>query len=84
MDRAKTPNEFGKLTPQGQWLDNQKAAEFLNAYGKIPYATPPIEINLPAGMGQVIRPSGEIVPATKVRVVINRATGKIRSAIPIE
>ncbi|GAA0077325.1 hypothetical protein UT300005_17030 [Clostridium sp. CTA-5] len=83
MDRAKTPNKIGELTPQGQWLDNQKAAEFLNDYGEIPYATPPIEIDLPEVIGQVILPSGEIVTATKVRVVVNSKTGKIRSAIPI-
>lgn len=36
---------------QGQWLDNQKAAEFINSKGKIKEAT---TFDLPPGMGQKV------------------------------
>lgn len=78
LDRARGTN-----TPQGQWLNNQEAANYLNKYGKIEYSQPPKEIPIPDGLGQVIFPDGSIKTATKCRVVINKATGKIRSAIPI-
>lgn len=63
---------------QGQWLDNQKAAEFLDSLGEVKEVT---EVNLPKGLGQIITPSGEIVEATKIRVVPS-PTG-IKTAFPI-
>jgi hypothetical protein len=63
---------------QGQWLDNQKAADFLFSKGKIKEKT---TFDLPAGMGQVITPTGQIVPATKV-IVVSSASG-IKTAYPI-
>ncbi|MDE6312578.1 MAG: hypothetical protein K2M46_03000 [Lachnospiraceae bacterium] len=83
LDRARTPNHRGECVPKGQWLNNQLAAEYLNSCGKIEYSNPPVEIVIPKGLGQVIHPDGTITPATKARIVINKSTGKIRSAIPI-
>lgn len=83
LDRAKTPNAKGEYVSQGQWLNNQAAAEYLNEYGKIEYSNPPVEIPIPKGLAQVIHPDGTITEATKARIVINKKTGKIRSAIPI-
>ena len=84
LDRAKTPNAKGEYVSQGQWLNNQTAAEYLNEYGKIEYSNPPVEIPIPKGLAQVIHPDGTITEATKARIVINQKTGKIRSAIPID
>jgi len=74
IDRAK-----GTAQEQGQWIDNQKAAEFLNSNGKINEVT---EIDIPEGFGHVITPQGEIVPATRARVIPSRS-GKIKTAFPI-
>ncbi len=63
---------------QGQWLDNQKAAEHLKSLGDI---KEPTTISIPQGLGQVITPTGEIVPATKA-IVVPSATG-IKTAYPI-
>ena len=74
IDRARTTGNN-----QGQWLDNQKVAEILNVNGEI---TKPTIIDIPEGVGQVITPTGEIIPATKACVVPSPA-GKIRTAYPI-
>ncbi|SFR69527.1 RHS repeat-associated core domain-containing protein [Anaeromicropila populeti] len=63
---------------QGQWLNNQRAAEFLEFLGNI---TEPITVSIPKGLGQVITPTGNIVPATKA-IVVPSATG-IKTAFPI-
>lgn len=60
-----------------------KHAEYLNDYGTIPHSNPPVEIEIPEGLGQVIMSNGSIVSAKKARVVINKKTGKIRTAFPI-
>jgi len=72
-DRARSTGDN-----QGQWLDNQKAADFLNSKGEITEVT---TLDLPAGMGQVITPTGEIIDATKV-IVVPSASG-IKTAYPI-
>lgn len=63
---------------QGQWLDNQEAAEYLKSLGDI---TKPTIVSIPKGLGQVITPAGEIVPATKA-IVVPSSTG-IKTAYPI-
>ena len=73
MDRARSTGNN-----QGQWLDNQKAAEFLEALGNI---KEPTTVSIPEGIGQVITPTGEIVTATKA-IVVPSATG-IKTAYPI-
>ncbi len=40
----------GTNTPQGQWLNNQEVAEYLNKYGVIEYSQPPQEISIPEGL----------------------------------
>lgn len=49
MDRARSTGKN-----QGQWLDNEKAAEFLCSKGVIKEV---MTFDLPAGMGQVITPT---------------------------
>jgi hypothetical protein len=60
-----TARSTGK--PQGQWLDNQAAADLLMSHrGAI---TGPTTISIPSGLGQVIRPDGTIVAATQAILV---------------
>ena len=63
---------------QGQWLDNQKAADFLDSLGNI---NEPTTVSIPEGLGQVITPTGEILPADKA-IVVPSLTG-IKTAYPI-
>ncbi|MFE6799894.1 RHS repeat-associated core domain-containing protein [Paenibacillus chitinolyticus] len=72
-DRARTEGD------QGQWLNNEKAADFLHSLGEI---TEVKEIDLPAGLGQVITRTGDIVSSNKVRVVPS-PKGGIKTAYPI-
>ena len=72
-DRARSTG-----TNQGQWLDNQKSAEYLKSLGEIKET---ITVSIPNGLGQVITPTGKIVPATKA-IVVPSETG-IRTAYPI-
>ncbi|AUM95024.1 MULTISPECIES: hypothetical protein [Clostridium] len=74
IDRA-----IGTGNDQGQWLDNQKVAEFLNSNGKVSKV---IEIDIPEGLGRVITPTGEIISATRARIVPSK-NGKIKTAFPI-
>lgn len=68
------------MTEQGQWLDNQKVAEFLNSLGPI---DKPTIVNIPEGLGQIIKPSWDIIPATRAVIIPNSKTGKIRTAFPV-
>lgn len=72
VDRAR-----GKNTPQGQWLDNQKAAEILNGVKVDGVAA----IKIPDGLGQVIKPDGTI-GAAEWALVVPRADG-IKTSFPI-
>lgn len=74
MDRA-----AGTGNSQGQFLDNSAAADFLSAYKGI---TSPTIVNLPAGLGQVISPSGSIVQATRVLIVPKKGGG-FKTAYPV-
>jgi RHS repeat-associated protein len=65
---------------QGQWLNNQDAADFLSQHSNM---TKPDVVDIPQGMGQVIKPDGSIVPATKAQLV-PKPGGGFRSAYPIE
>ena len=63
---------------QGQWLENQKTSEFLDSLENI---KEPTTVSIPNGLGQVITPTGEIIPATKA-IVVPSANG-IKTAYPI-
>src|SRR5207253_2109018 len=73
IDRARAKG------PQGQWLDNDKAAEFLSQFeGKL---SGPTTVPLPEGLGQVVLPDGTTVKATSATLVPS-ATG-FQSAYPV-
>jgi hypothetical protein len=63
---------------QGQWTDNQKTVDFLDSLGEIKEVK---VVDIPSGLGQVIKPNGEIVQATKA-IVVPFKSG-IRTAYPI-
>jgi RHS repeat-associated protein len=65
---------------QGQWLDNDEAAIFLRSV-HLPDAQPRT-IDIPEGLGQVIRADGSIVPARQAFLVPSR-NGLYKSAYPI-
>lgn len=73
MDRAK-----GTGTDQGQWLDNDKAAEFLSKVD----VDGPASIRIPSGLGQVIKPDGTILKADDWARVVPTETG-FKTAFPI-
>jgi RHS repeat-associated protein len=61
VDRARA------LGPQGQWLDNEKAADFLAQFeGRL---TGPTTVPLPPGLGQIVNADGSIVPAVQATLV---------------
>ena len=72
MDRARSTGNN-----QGQWLNNDSAANFLSDLS----IQGPVSTRIPAGLGQVIRPDGSIVSATWARVV--PGPDGIRTAFPI-
>ncbi|NEW04688.1 hypothetical protein GK047_01470 [Paenibacillus sp. SYP-B3998] len=74
MDRARSTKD-----DQGQWLNNEQAADFLHSLGSISEV---IDVDIPTGLGQIITPSGEIISATRARIVPS-GTG-IKTAFPIK
>jgi hypothetical protein len=73
----------GTGKPQGQWLDNDKAAEFLRKQrGAIDETQLYTDVDIPDGLGQVIMPDGSIRPATKARL-IPKASGGYETTYPI-
>lgn len=70
----------GTGNSQGQFTNNDAAADFLSQHNGI---TSPTTVDLPAGLGQVIKPSGEIVSATKVTIVPKKGGG-FKTAYPVE
>jgi hypothetical protein len=62
---ADTARSTGK--PQGQWLNNQAAADLLQSHRA--GLNGPTPVNIPQGLGQVIMPDGSIVAATKAMLV---------------
>jgi len=71
-DRAR-----GTGTPQGQWTDNEKAAQFLSGV-KVEGTT---VVKIPEGLGQVIMPDGTIVKTEWARIV--PSGNGVRSAFPV-
>jgi RHS repeat-associated protein len=66
---------------QGQWLNNEAAANFLRQFDGL--LSGPAGVNLPKGLGQVIKPNGSIVPATRA-ILIPKGGGGFRTAFPVE
>jgi RHS repeat-associated protein len=62
---ADTARSTGK--PQGQWLDNQAAADLLQSHRA--ELVGPASIRIPDGLGQVIMPDGSIVNATRATLI---------------
>jgi hypothetical protein len=58
----------GKKQAQGQWLDNEKVADFLRDL-RANIGDDPKIIDIPEGLGQLILPDGTIVPATRAQIV---------------
>ncbi len=80
VTRNLTGRARGTGNPQGQWLNNQAAARWLarqvvDVQGSI-YVR-----GLPSGLGQVIMPSGEVVPANGAEIYF-KPDGSIRTAFP--
>ena len=67
----------GTGTPQGQWLDNSAAADFLSSLG----LDGPVSVQIPDGLGQLVMPDGSTSPANWATVVPSN-TG-LRTAYPI-
>lgn len=66
--------------PQGQWLNNEAAAQFLAA--QRPYIQGPTSMSIPQGLGQVVMPNGSVVSATRATLVPS-ANGGFVTAYPI-
>jgi RHS repeat-associated protein len=66
---------------EGQWLDDNAAAEFLRPFAET-LSGPATYLSIPSGLGRVIRPDGTFVPATGVTMAPNRQGG-FRTAYPI-
>ncbi|MGK4009229.1 RHS repeat-associated core domain-containing protein [Sorangium sp. So ce1036] len=76
-----TGRAAGTKEPQGQWLDNDAAATFLAEQRSSIAEVKAVEI--PKGLGQVVRSDGAIVPATKA-VLVPAPNGGYKTAYPIE
>ncbi|HEY0791533.1 MAG TPA: RHS repeat-associated core domain-containing protein [Chthoniobacterales bacterium] len=70
----------GTGDPQGQWLDNQQAADVLSQHYPL---SGPKQIDIPPGLGQVINPDGTTDPNVTRAQVVPKRDGTIRSAFPI-
>jgi hypothetical protein len=76
LDRAQA------LGPQGQWLNNAEAANFLrNTLGNNATTFGDFGVKLPPGLGRVIMPDGSIVEAPYAYVIRN-SRGIIKTAYP--
>ncbi|MFE4399540.1 Hint domain-containing protein, partial [Kitasatospora sp. NPDC056808] len=74
-DRARSTNN-----QQGQWLDNDAAAEFLQ--GLHVEGAGPRSVRIPDGLGQVIMPDGSIVQA-RAATIIPSPNGLYKTGFPI-
>jgi RHS repeat-associated protein len=81
--RDLTGRAGGTGQSQGQWTNNQEAANFLA--GQRPGLQPGENVvPIPPGLGQVVRPDGSVVPATHAVLVPNDETGGYRTGYPID
>ena len=65
---------------QGQWLNNDSAAQFLDQHKNVEQVT---TFDIPNGIGQVIRPDGSVVGASKATLVPKKSGG-LKTAYPVE
>ncbi|MFI1331226.1 hypothetical protein ACH4U7_14005 [Streptomyces sp. NPDC020845] len=65
---------------QGQWLDNDAAAEFLKKAHL--EGAGPRSVRIPNGLGQVILPDGSIVPA-RAATIVPSPNGLYKTAYPV-
>jgi hypothetical protein len=79
--RSLTGRAASTQAEQGQWLDNAKAANFLQDM-RPKIGDTPIQVDIPENLGQVILPNGTIVPATRAQIV-PVAGGGYKTAYPI-
>ena len=63
-------------------LNNKEAAKLL-AKERNCIAAPSKDVDIPAGLGQVIMPDGTKAPVTRARLVPNEITGGYTTAFPI-
>jgi hypothetical protein len=80
--RDLTGRAGGTGQPQGQWLNNDVAAQNIFSQAQTLNISAPTHISIPQGLGQVIMPDGSVVPATRALVVPN-GSGGIRTAYPV-
>ncbi|MFI9384803.1 Hint domain-containing protein [Kutzneria sp. NPDC052558] len=67
---------------QGQWLDNEAAASLLQQHWD-PDNLEPRVIDIPEGLGQVIRPDGSTAPATRALIVPRKPGGIYKTGFPV-
>ncbi|WP_375792311.1 hypothetical protein [Streptomyces rhizosphaericus] len=65
---------------QGQWLDNDAAAEFLKGFHV--EGAGPRSVRIPDGLGQVIMPDGSIVQA-RAATIVPSPNGLYKTGFPI-
>ena len=65
---------------QGQWLDDQAAADFLAK--QRPSITKPTTVDIPEGLGRVVNPDGSFSPASQATLVPSPGGG-YRTAYPV-
>ncbi|MFK4086134.1 polymorphic toxin-type HINT domain-containing protein [Kribbella sp. NPDC020789] len=75
IDRARSTNN-----QQGQWLDNDAAADFLR--GLHVEGAGPRSVRIPEGLGQVIMPDGSVV-AARAATLIPSSSGLYKTGYPI-
>jgi len=80
--RGLTGRAGGTGRQQGQWLDNDAAAQYIFEQAQSMDISTVTDVPIPEGLGQVILPDGSIVPATMARIVPN-GRGGVTSTFPI-
>jgi RHS repeat-associated protein len=75
-----TGRAAGTKQPQGQWLNNEAAADLLKKASES--TSGPRTIPIPEGMGRVVMPDGSFVPAAQAKLIPNGSGGYI-TAYPI-
>ncbi|WP_267890144.1 polymorphic toxin-type HINT domain-containing protein, partial [Streptomyces sp. NRRL F-4489] len=78
--KALTDRARSTRNQQGQWLDNDAAAEFLK--GLHVEGAGPRSVRIPDGLGQVIMPDGSIVQA-RVATIVPSPNGLYKTGFPI-
>jgi hypothetical protein len=80
VTRSLTGRAGGTGTPQGQWLNNEGAADFLRQFDGVGQG--PFSVRIPPNTGQIINPGGAITQTTRA-TIIPKPPGGFRTAYPI-